>query len=157
MRWTPDIVISTSLVLALGSGVQAASEFACDRQPPSEQISRYERVHDVTIRGLARGPDAIELELHKVVPAKDGLILWRPEPGSICVSLTAYDRDAHECNVDGIAIRDAAGDFVLTDRSCVIRFSIGADSTEVRALGDGCGKQFCTGNGAIEAGTFVTR
>ena len=133
----------------------AAPISSCD--PAPERISQYQRVHDITIRGLARGPDAIELEMYKVVPALDRLMVWQAGPDTICLSLTAYDRDAHECSVDGIATKDASGEFVFSDGSCVIRFSTGTDNVGMRVLDDGCGKRYCAGKGVMEDAIFVRK
>lgn len=150
---------SILLAVVIGScfsrGLLAAPVSSCDRQPPTEQISQYQHVHNVTIRGLVRGPDGIELEVRKVIPAIDQLVVWHAEPDTICISLTAYDRDAHECSVDGAATKDASDKFVLSDGSCVIRFSIRADSAGMGVLGDGCAKPYCAGKGVMEDATFV--
>ena len=142
-------------VLSQGRVSHAAPDPACDPTPIPEQVSRYECVHDITIRGMVLGPDAIELEVHKQVPAKDDLALWHAGPDAVCVLLTAYDPDAHECNVDGMASRDATGEFVLSDGNCVIRFSVSSQKVGMRVSGGECGKRYCGGKGVLENADFL--
>jgi hypothetical protein len=132
----------------------AAPVVSCNRPPQRQEIIQYQRVHDITIRRPARGPDAIEYEAVELVSAMDRLAIWHSGPDSICISLTTFDQDAHECSIDGLATKDAAGEFVFSEEACAVRMSIGPEQARVRAPKDGCKSGYCAKNGVIEDAAY---
>ena len=134
-----------------------AADISCHRPPPGQDIFRYQRVHDITIRRPARGPDAIEYEAVEVISVTDELLVWHPASDTVCVLLTTFDREAHECGLDGVAVLGEAGEFVFSEEACAVRLSIGADQVQVRAPKSGCTKGYCARNGVIEDGTYVRK
>jgi hypothetical protein len=156
---TGDVRKALCLVLGCCATTQlhAAPDFSCHRPPPRQEIIRYQRVHDVTIRRAARGPDAIEYEAVEVVSVTDELLVWRPASDTACVLLTTFDQDARECGLDGVAVLGAAGEFVFSEEACAVRLSIGADQVQLRAPETGCTQGYCARNGIIEDGAYVRR
>jgi hypothetical protein len=120
-------------------------------------VQHFEHAHDVTIYQLMRGPDAIEFEVARVVPTTDELIVWQVEPGTLCVVLTSFDSKGLECGVAGIAVQSNAGDFVLTEEACRLRFSIGHERIELRTPPSGCGAGYCNRNGVIENALYLRK
>jgi len=135
----------------------AALNISCHRPPPGEEVIYYQRVHDITIRRPARGPDAIEYEAVDVVSATDELLVWHPEPDTVCVLLTTYDQNARECGVDGLAANDGSGEFVFSEEACPLHLSIGADKVELRAPTSGCKQGYCAKDGVIEDATYLRK
>ena len=135
--------------------LHAAPASSCDEVPSVRAVTQYQRAHDVTARRRGLGPDAIELEFLVVMPVMDQLAVWKHGPESICLSLTTVGENARECDVYGMAVKDAAGDFVFSEGTCVIRFSIGAEGVELRASREGCKAGYCAEQGAIENATYV--
>jgi len=120
-----------------------------------QAVTQYQRAHKVTVRRRGPGPDAIELEFLVALPVVDQLAVWERGPESICLSLTTVGENARECDVYGMAVKDAAGDFVFSEGSCVIRFSIGTDGVELRVSREGCKIGYCAAQGVIENATYV--
>ena len=135
--------------------LHAAPSALCDDAPALQTVTQYQRAHEVTVRRRGPGPDAIELEFLVVLPVRDQLAVWERGPESICLSLTTVGENARECDVYGMAVKDAAGDFVFSDGSCVIRFSIGTDGVELRVSREGCKIGYCAAQGVIENATYV--
>jgi hypothetical protein len=54
-----------------------------------------------------------------------------------------------------MAVKDAAGDFVLSEGTCAIRLSIGAESVVLRASPEGCKTGYCAAQGAIEDSKYA--
>lgn len=148
-----------ALVVVAGSclfgELHAASAASCDEVPSIGAVTQYQHAHDVAARRRGPGPDAIELDFLVVMPVKDQLAVWERSAESICLSLTTVGENARECDVYGLAAKDAAGDFVFSEGTCVIRFSIGAESVELRASREGCKRGYCAAQGAIENATYV--
>jgi hypothetical protein len=136
--------------------VQAA-DVSCHRPPPGQEIIRYQRVHHITIRRPARGPDAIEYEAVEVVSVTDELLVWHLASDTACVLLTTFDQDARECGLDGVAVLGEAGEFVFSEEACAVRLSIGADRVDVKAPKTGCMQGYCAKSGVIEDGRYVRR
>lgn len=139
------------------SQAPAAPDISCHRPPTGQEVIQYQRVHDITIRRPARGPDAIEYEAIDVVSAVDVLMVWHPAPDEACVLLTTYDQNATECGVDGLALKDATGEFVFSDEACRVRLSISPEKVELRAPKVGCKKGYCAKNGVIEDASYVRK
>lgn len=135
--------------------LHAAQSAPCNEAPALSTVTRYQRAHEVTVRRRGPGPDAIELEFLVVLPVRDQLAVWQRGPESICLSLTTVGENARECDVYGMAIRDAAGDFVFSEGTCVIRFSIRPEGVELRASREGCITGYCAAQGAIENATYI--
>ena len=137
--------------------LSGAEVFSCNRMPAGQQVMQYQRAHDITLRRPARGPDAIGYEAVEHIAAVDQLSIWRPGPDSACISLTAFDENARECGVDGLAKREQSGEFVLVEEACPLRLSIAADRVELRAPPGSCQRGYCAPNGVIEAGTYLRK
>ena len=120
-----------------------------------QAVTQYQRAHVVTVRRRGPGPDAIELEFLVALPVVDQLAVWERGPESICLSLTTVGENARECDVYGMTVKDAAGVFVFSEGTCVIRFSIGTDGVELRAYQEGCKIGYCAAQGVIENATYV--
>jgi len=135
--------------------LDAASAASCDEVPSIRAVTQYQRAHDVAARRRGPGPDAIELEFLVVMPVIDQLAVWEHGPKSMCLSLTTVGENARECDVYGMAVKDAAGDFVFSEGTCVIRFSIWAEGVELRASREGCKTGYCAAQGTIENATYV--
>jgi hypothetical protein len=148
-----------TLVVMAGAGLlgelHAAPSALCDEAPALQTVIQYQRAHEVTVRRRSPGPDAIELEFLVVLPVIDQLAVWERGPESICLSLTTVGENARECDVFGMAVKDAAGDFVFSEGNCVIRFSIGTGGVELRASREGCKIGYCAAQGIIENATYV--
>jgi len=147
----------TLVVMAGGclAGVHAAPSAPCDEAPALQAVTRYQRAHEVTVRRRGSGPDAIELEFLVALPVFDQLAVWERGPESVCLSLTTVGENARECDVYGMAVKDAAGNFVFSEGNCVIHFSIGTDGVELRASREGCRIGYCAAQGVIENATYV--
>ncbi|MGQ0578407.1 MAG: hypothetical protein ACT4PQ_05785 [Betaproteobacteria bacterium] len=120
-----------------------------------QAVTQYQRIHDVATRRRGPGPDAIELDFLVVMRVRDQLAVWESSPDSVCLSLTTVGENARECDVYGMAVKVSAGEFVFSEGNCVIRFSIGAESVELRVTSEGCTAGLCAGQGAIENATYV--
>jgi len=155
----PVTKVLYAFLLVLGCCVftraPAAPDTSCHRPPPGQEVIQYQRVHDITIRRPARGPDAIEYEAVDVVSAVDVLLVWHPAPDQACVLLTTYDQNAAECGVDGLALKDADGEFVFSDEACRVRLSIGPEKVELRAPKAGCKNGYWARNGVMEDATYM--
>jgi hypothetical protein len=139
----------------LVGALHAAPSAPCDEAPALQAVTQYQRAHEVTVRRRGPGPDAIELEFLVVLPVIDQLVVWERGPESNCFSLTTVGENARECDVYGMAVKDAAGDFVFSEGNCVIRFSIGTGGVELRASREGCKIGYCAAQGVIENATYV--
>jgi len=148
----------TLVVMAGGfltGALHAAPSAPCDEAPALQAVTQYQRAHVVTVRRRGPGPDAIELEFLVALPVIDQLAVWERRPESICLSLTTVGENARECDVYGMTVKDAAGVFVFSEGTCVIRFSIGTDGVELRASQEGCKIGYCAAQGVIENATYV--
>jgi len=135
--------------------LHAAPLTPCDEAPVLQAVTQFQHAREVTVRRRGPGPDAIELEFLVALPVVDQLAVWERGPESICLSLTTVGENTRECDVYGMAAKDAAGDFVFSEGSCVIRFSIGADRVDLRASREGCKMDYCAAQGVIENATYV--
>jgi hypothetical protein len=155
-RWRTTNKCLTLAVMAGGclvGALHAAPSAPCDEAPALQAVTQYQRAHEVTVRRRGPGPDAIELEFLVVLPVIDQLVVWERGPESNCFSLTTVGENARECDVYGMAVKDAAGDFVFSEGNCVIRFSIGTGGVELRASREGCNIGYCAAQGVIENAT----
>ena len=153
---TSPLVLSAALCWSAVTST-LAEPVSCRRPPPDREVLRFEHTHEVTVYQVMRGPDAIEFEVARVVPATDELILWRVQPQVVCVVLTSFDSRGLECGVAGVAMQSEAGEFVLTEEACRLRFSVDHDRIELRAPPSGCGAGYCNRNGVIEDAAYVRR
>lgn len=158
MRYCGTLSLLLSAALSWSAVTPTLAEpVSCRRPPPGREVLRFEHAHEVTIYQTMRGPDAIEFQVTRVVPITDELILWRVQPGMVCVVLTSFDSKGLECGVAGVAMQSDAGDFLLTEEACRLRFSFDHDRIELRAPPSGCAAGYCDRDGVIEDAAYVRR
>jgi hypothetical protein len=155
---TFPLFIAVALILAAFS----ARGGTCSTVPDGDGGARFSRPHKVPhvdggMRTIKR-QDGSTIEVPALVTVTDELVVWAQESSGLCMSLTTYAQNGHQCEVQGPAKATGRGQYLFSDTNCSIRLvQVDRDRVRLDPMGPDCKSNYCGMLGVIERATYVRR
>lgn len=153
-----QLIVIVALVLSASS----ARSDICATVPDGDAATRFSRPHKVphVADGMRtiKQQDGSTIEAPAVATVTDEMVIWDKTPTSLCLSVTTYGRNGHQCEIQGTALLTARDQYLFTDKKCSIRLvQVDRDRVRLEPLGPDCKKDYCGMFGIIERATYVRR